>query len=290
MRRVEYNLFTGQNIIIRFIVSTFIFTYIFWITQLVLATLDIIKPNSTIYILLQSFRALGPTIFSIIYSRRTYSNISLKYFFKQWIPNRPNFWVILVICIQILIELIKSMLRVKFRFSGNPVVSNWLIMISIFPLMMLGGGIEEPGWRGVIYKHSLGLNKAKLSAILTFSIVWITWHLPLWLIPGTLQHEKLDFSVWAINTITLSVILFTIRMLGGSIGWCIISHSISNTLLNVFPLSKSLFYERMQSFICFAFIVLAFIFLKHQENSMRGADRRILIIRKVDEFEQIRTT
>jgi uncharacterized protein len=59
---------------------------------------------------------------------------------------------------------------------------------SFFPLLILGPLSEEIGWRG----YALGRLQTRWNALtssLIIGVVWALWHLPLFMIVGTSQHE-----------------------------------------------------------------------------------------------------
>jgi uncharacterized protein len=60
--------------------------------------------------------------------------------------------------------------------------------ISFLLIGLLFGALEEPGWRGYA-QEGLQRRLPVLLAAIVIGIFWAAWHLPLFLIPGTYQHE-----------------------------------------------------------------------------------------------------
>ena len=54
--------------------------------------------------------------------------------------------------------------------------------------MLIGGGLEEIGWRGFALPR-LQAEYSALTASLLLGVVWITWHAPLFVVPGAIQTE-----------------------------------------------------------------------------------------------------
>jgi uncharacterized protein len=59
---------------------------------------------------------------------------------------------------------------------------------TIFPLIILGPLSEEFGWRGFLQKR-LSKEYSVIWASIIIGIVWSMWHLPLFYMSGTSQHE-----------------------------------------------------------------------------------------------------
>lgn len=79
---------------------------------------------------------------------------------------------------------------------------------SLLPLLVLGPFSEELGWRGYALDR-LQSRFTPLVASLLLGAAWAFWHLPLFFMPGTSQHElAIPFVPFLITLLTMSV-LFT---------------------------------------------------------------------------------
>jgi len=81
-----------------------------------------------------------------------------------------------------------------------------LFVGSILANMVIGGGLEEIGWRGFALPR-LQAEYSALTASLMIGVVWVGWHAPLFVVPGAIQAE-LAFLPFFVQGIALSV-LFT---------------------------------------------------------------------------------
>ena len=63
-----------------------------------------------------------------------------------------------------------------------------LFIGSIVANMLIGGGLEEIGWRGFALPR-LQAEYSALTASLLLGVVWIAWHAPLFVVPGAIQAE-----------------------------------------------------------------------------------------------------
>lgn len=78
---------------------------------------------------------------------------------------------------------------------------------SFFFLLIAGPLSEEFGWRGYFLKR-LKARHGDLTSSLIAGCVWALWHLPLFLMPGTSQHElKLPYFGFFAGIIAQSVIM-----------------------------------------------------------------------------------
>ncbi len=82
----------------------------------------------------------------------------------------------------------------------------FIYIVNLLVLFLLGGGQEEPGWRGFALPRLLQQFNAVTASIL-LGTVWAIWHLPLFWTTETSQSETAFFP-YAIGVLALSI-LFT---------------------------------------------------------------------------------
>ena len=125
-----------------------------------------------------------------------------------------------------------------------------------FPIMIVGGGLEEIGWRGFL-QPALQKRFSELLSTIIVSFIWAIWHWPLWFIPGTNQTQR-DFIAFNITTIAISFLLTTIFNATKSIFMCLIFHALLNSFWSVYvPNDKVL-----PAFPTFVFGIFVFILYK----------------------------
>lgn len=95
--------------------------------------------------------------------------------------------------------------------------------------VVVGGGQEEPGWRGFA-QPALQQQHGALRASLLVGVAWALWHLPLFAIPGATQTELgLSFWVYVMYVPALSVLFaWVYNATGGSVLVCVLFHGALN--------------------------------------------------------------
>jgi membrane protease YdiL (CAAX protease family) len=127
--------------------------------------------------------------------------------------------------------------------------SGWgLSALDIIPLFLLSfaltalaqGGMEEPGWRGLL-QPTLQKRFSPLVAALIVSVVWSLWHLPLFL-NGFYPADVVSGMIGgAIYRIFLAIFLaWFYNRCGGNLFLMIYMHTCFNVMVVFMPLSESI--------------------------------------------------
>jgi len=92
--------------------------------------------------------------------------------------------------------------------QGSQFSAETVYPLSAYPGMLISGilfgGLEEPGWRGFAQAH-LQKRFSWRSASLIVGIMWVLWHAPLFIIPGTTQ-ANIPIEYFALLGIGLSIV------------------------------------------------------------------------------------
>lgn len=110
-----------------------------------------------------------------------------------------------------------------------------LVLVSFVSIALVGGGNEEPGWRGLALPK-LQERYAPVSATLVLGVVWALWHLPLLATGPTTFHGLAEFvdiapsiGVRILNIVGVAFILTWIYNETGSVLLAILAHTGFNT-------------------------------------------------------------
>ena len=107
----------------------------------------------------------------------------------------------------------------------------------LVPMMLFGGGLEETGWRGVLFPE-LEKRLGFTAATVVTAAVWWFWHLPLFFINGVSQYGG-DFLSFGFCVLGLSFALSAIRTVTGSTWLCVLFHCLINSLHGVYVVREN---------------------------------------------------
>ena len=163
----------------------------------------------------------SPTIASYIVLKK---NGKVKNF-KDWMKNVFDFKhglnsYMLVIGLSILYVLPQCI--VAGYEKGAPLYA----MIVMIPLMLLGGGLEEAGWRYIL-QPELEEKFPYVVATIIVSVIWWLWHFPLFYINGVGQ-EGHSYIAFGFVVFGMAFALACVRKCTGSVWLCVLLHCIVN--------------------------------------------------------------
>jgi membrane protease YdiL (CAAX protease family) len=218
---------------IRFFVITFAWSWIPWLACVLCGpeTLEKIRTPAI------AFGAFGPAIGALCSVRTTGGTGAVRTFLKSFMTLSFgwNTWI----AIFITLGASTAVAWILPRFFGEAGVSTLLPSVFIFPLywllmVFLGGGQEEIGWRGYILRFlEIKFGRWLGSGIL--GLIWASWHLPLWFIPGTYQANW-NFGGFVILTLGYSFFYSWVREASGKRPLAgMIAHGTANAFVPLFP-------------------------------------------------------
>jgi membrane protease YdiL (CAAX protease family) len=101
-------------------------------------------------------------------------------------------------------------------------------------IIVLGGGQEEPGWRGYLLPL-LESRYTALGAAVLIGLVWAAWHLPLFVFPGSVQ-SNMAFWLYVPQVMGTSVVLTWLTNVSrGSVLPAMVLHGGANAVVNYYP-------------------------------------------------------
>ncbi len=165
--------------------------------------------------------SLGPAVGAYVVYRESAERIGEKSFFTYLFFRKIDKMAWLVFISYLVWRF--GMIWVVFGVDDPLSIIYMLINL---PLFLVAGGLEEVGWRAYLQPALEARFKYVLS-VLMVGVIWGIWHLPLWLIAGTVQ-SALPFGMYLLLAIILSVTFTTIYKYTGSVLLCVLSHAWFN--------------------------------------------------------------
>ena len=111
---------------------------------------------------------------------------------------------------------------------GSRTSSPFFIIFIALPVLIIGGGVEEIGWRGFLQPALENKFPFPIATIIV-SVIWYVWHLPIWLLP-TSNHYGDSLIGFGITIFIWSFALAAIYKSTKSVFACVMYHSFINSI------------------------------------------------------------
>lgn len=175
----------------------------------------------------------SPTIASYLSLKKNNEVKSIKEWLKNIFDFRHNIFSYLMTVIMAVIFILPQCL-----ISGYENRAPLFAIIVMVPMMLVGGGLEEAGWRYILQPELEKKYSFTISTIIV-SIIWWLWHLPLFYIQGVGQYGQ-SYIAFGINILGVSFALASIRKNTGSVWLCVLFHCIVNSLLGIYNINDNI--------------------------------------------------
>jgi len=184
-----------------------------------------------LYMTLLGIGGCGPAISAIILLSKI-MKVPMKQIFKNIFEVRqPVFMYLLTLGFLTLYFLVGT-LTGFMEYNGTPI---YLALLS-FPIMIVGGGLEEIGWRFLQPELEKKMHFSRACSIT--AVVWAVWHLPLFFMEG-MNQASTNFLLFTIMVFGLAFTLAAIYYVSKSVWLCILFHTLTNCLYESFSPSYS---------------------------------------------------
>ncbi|BCZ44708.1 CAAX amino protease [Clostridium gelidum] len=197
----------NKNKIVLYLISTFLFTWMFWI-------ISFTSTSSSLNSIFRIVGSLMPSLMSIILTNYFYGRKGLKDLLKKltiWKVN-PLFYVFIIfysaasfyipyfICVIAGADYKIQIINQIFGFNLDNPLS---LLACLIVILFFGGPLgEELGWRGFVLPKLQKKYTPLLSGIIA-GVIWTCWHIPMFLFH--IQGYD-NFIVYLLQTISLSII------------------------------------------------------------------------------------
>lgn len=170
---------------------------------------------------------LSPAIASFIVLKRNKEVSGIKEWLKNVFFVKTNILNYLLILFLLALQVLRNVILV-----GMPLVAPFYMFFFFLPFMLIGGGMEEAGWRYILQPQLEKKLGFIIAAVIT-GIIWAVWHLPFFFIPGTDQAGT-DLFGFFLHCVFISFIYGAIVKIAEKAGvfLCVLFHTMNNVLNN----------------------------------------------------------
>jgi len=215
----------------KFIGLTFLISWISWGLLVLFTQLNIMNYGTPIFMIIFVLGAMAPALSCLWIKKHKGTKEEYKAFLKNIInPKHHVLWYVFIV-ISVLINYFVKILVTQGIMTGILINPFYIAIISL-PIMIVGGGLEEIGWRGFLQPHLEKYYSPFLST-LSVGVIWALWHLPLWFIIGTNQ-TNMNYVSFFITAIALSFLFDVVYSGTKSVFMCILIHAFFNSSLEIF--------------------------------------------------------
>lgn len=218
--------------ILEFLVLTFFITWICWGIIIIANRFGYLEYGTAVFMILFLIGGNGPPIASYILQKKYGEIDGLKTFFKLNFNFRASIKDYGLVLLLLLIHFLIPIALVSTNRT-LPIYYGFLMI----PVNLVGGGLEEIGWRGIL-QPSLEKLTTFTKATIAVAIIWMIWHLPLWFIVGTFQSE-ISFIYFGVAVMGMAFSLAAIKKTTSNTFLCIFFHSTINSFCGVFMLRQN---------------------------------------------------
>jgi len=214
----------NRNLLLYLLVA-FAWTWIFWLTLLVLSKSPLENPSAMPIFVIGSF---GPLIAAVSVTHFTEEKDAVKTLMKKGINYRfKKIWFIPIFLFFPTVYGLTSLVGVMTGFTLDLAwLSNPLILVPTFLILfLLNGTAEEFGWRGYALEK-LQRNYSAVVSSLILGFIWWLWHIPLFFVG---YYGEVPVWLYLIQ-IVIYAILFTwiYNNTNGSVFATMIFHAMAN--------------------------------------------------------------
>ncbi|MFF5993150.1 type II CAAX endopeptidase family protein [Lysinibacillus sp. KU-BSD001] len=245
----------------RFLFYTFFSSWVLWGGLAILTQFNLLRFGTPLSIILFILGGVAPAICEIWLKKKYSSKEEFKAFISNIKnPRHPLIWYLFTVGLAFLACFLPT-------FWGGVSIKNPLYVALInFPIMIIGGGLEEIGWRGYL-QPTLQKRWSPFTSTLIVGAIWAIWHLPLWFVVGSNQMN-MNFLWFTLIALALSFLMTVIYLSTKSIFLCIIFHALINSFWEVYipntNISSALFT------VLFALVIFTVFEFYRKRNNAKG--------------------
>ncbi|HET6555380.1 MAG TPA: type II CAAX endopeptidase family protein [Dyella sp.] len=215
-----------------FLALAFGITWCAWGVLIVLAQNHAAAYGEWPFMSLYVLGGLGPTIAAYIAVYLTRSEAPLREFNQRVVRWRVRpVWYVAAIGLPIALAFVAVGIAVALHpaASSQLAIKPWYLLPLLFAMTIIGGGLEELGWRGIA-QEAWGPTLGQARAALVIGPIWAAWHLPLFFLPGVSQYHG-NFALFLLGVMGNALLFGWLYSRTRSILLCVFMHAASNAIV-----------------------------------------------------------
>lgn len=245
----------------QFLTVTFAIMAIFWGTCVICSFCGLSLKQDYYLYFPYMIGGLSPTIASFVVLKKNGQVRS----FKEWLNNvfdiKHGIASYLLVVVLSVIYVLPQCIVAGYE-KGAPLYA----IIVMIPVMLLGGGLEEAGWRYIL-QPELEKRCPYFVATLIVSVIWWLWHLPLFYISGVGQEGK-SYIAFGFGVLGMAFALACVRKCTDSVWLCVLLHCIVNASGGIYEINDSVLGNAVMAGIMIA-ITLFIVYLNDKKKFFR---------------------
>lgn len=217
-----------------YLILTFGITWICWWLLALFTKNGSLSYGTPAFMILYLIGGLAPTYTSFITIALIGEKGDMKKYLRQIFKVKVKIiWYLIALLLPLMIHLLSFF--ISYLFDNSIVLSTnvqaWYLIFPTFLTMIIGGGLEELGWRGIMLPELQKKLNATVSALI-IGVVWGLWHLPLFYINGVSQYQG-DFLIFVLTTVLFSFLYTWLYNNSKSILLCVFFHAMLNATVEM---------------------------------------------------------
>jgi membrane protease YdiL (CAAX protease family) len=224
--------FTFRRRALVFLASAFGISWCAWGVLIVLSQSHAAAYGQWPFMTLYVLGGLGPTIAAYVAVWLTRTDAPLREFNRRVLRWRvlPAWYAVAIgLPIALAFGAIGIALSLGLATWSQLAIRPWYLFPALFAMTIIGGGLEEFGWRGIA-QDAWGRAWGQARAAWLIGPIWAVWHLPLFFLPGVSQYHG-AFGPFLLGVMGNALLLGWLYSRTRSILLCVFMHAASNAIV-----------------------------------------------------------
>lgn len=246
-RSVEFPAVRGFAV---FVLGTLGFSWSLW----ALLVADLVPQSATTPLILVG--GFGPFVGALLTLRVQGASI------RAWLRSNlrlrlPVRWYLVALLLPPLLVGLAGLVHATVfgaRLDLGSLPSAWVYPAGLVLVFFVGGGQEELGWRA----FAVPALQERFSALVTsllVGVVWVCWHLPLFVVPGSSQ-AGIPLAPYAVAVVSISVVFTWLYNSTASVLPVMLLHGGINPIAQYFPTGGAEAIQTVEGYGSYALVVL----------------------------------